>query len=344
METLRLDTYSLVIAHENHHPHYQFYIDRDYALQGVMDIFRVNVVDDDDPINYHELIEEMQIDPARFIRILPFTEQEAIYLRQDFIASLPRSHARSQLSLSLRQSFPLRRLYARELFDALIGHFPEEREAWVNFQERAVSKHSRKWLRAEAQVSAKIQPLRRPDGKPLETRYRYSDEQMTKGYHPVAVFKVPTPDNGQAPVTGQPAISIEVIYVGNWDWRHSELELRPDGLFFAHHENRFNESIFFYFEEETYSRNKEALSHYCDSMLVLQAPGQLMEELIPLGVLHYGLDRGEIAPVFDDLKVHFTQTQRDLDSLLGEGRISEGEHDQLSGELGGGVAGFALAG
>jgi hypothetical protein len=78
-------------------------------------------------------------------------------------------------------------------------------------------------------------------------------------------------------------------------------------------------------------------------MLILQAPGQLIEKLSPLGVLHYGLACGQIFPVFDDLKVLFAQTQRGLAQLRGEGRISAREQDRLSGELEVGLAAYALA-
>lgn len=343
MQELWLDSHNLVAAHENYNDFYECYIDRDYVLHDGTDIFSINTVNYDDPNNDHQIMDALEWEPSRFIQILPFTEEQAMNLRKAFVSSLPESPAKSKLSLSLGQSTPLLRRHACDLFDALIDHFREEGDAWLKFQEQAVIEYSKKWL-LEKEVIAKVKPLRGPNGEHLGTYYRYGDEKRKKEYHPVPVIKKLDPDNENYLATCVQRIHINVIYVCRENWSDPDLNLRPDGLFFAHSNDLSNKSLFFYFHQDTYSQHKRALMRHCDSMYVLQASIPLIEQLSPLGILHYGLNSGEIFPVFEDLnQLRFQTKERGIDRLLTEGRINKEEHARLTSEVNSGVASVVLA-
>lgn len=78
--------------------------------------------------------------PLRFVFIWPLPSWQSYNLMEDFIYTLPPGRLRTQLERAISKRKPFRR------FKDVLLNYPEERQAWFDFQNEQQYQWARDWL------------------------------------------------------------------------------------------------------------------------------------------------------------------------------------------------------
>lgn len=81
--------------------------------------------------------------PDRFRNIDPMSSSESWEIMADFIEQVPDCEATEKLTDAIRRSHPFRR------FKDTLLYYPNIREEWFAFQEKAMLDHAQRWLDEE---------------------------------------------------------------------------------------------------------------------------------------------------------------------------------------------------
>lgn len=145
MARLSIDTEMLIAALEDHSFEFQHYLDR--KTGEVVMVPEGGLIEVDD-----ELAKAMEDEPERFEHIEALASWQGYQVMADFVASLPESEAKGDLERALERRRPFRN------FKEALAAYPDLREQWLRFHDRALKAAAEAWLR-EHDIEADLQPL-----------------------------------------------------------------------------------------------------------------------------------------------------------------------------------------
>lgn len=84
--------------------------------------------------------EDFDLEDEKYVYIDRLESYESFQHMEDFTSALPEGKARTELEQTLIRSKPFRH------FKDVLGHYPEEREAWYRFKDEAMRRVIIRWL------------------------------------------------------------------------------------------------------------------------------------------------------------------------------------------------------
>lgn len=142
MSRLIIDAEELIMALESHDPESQYFLD---IHTGEV----VFVGDEADVGPDDEFQAQFDENPDRFRNIDPILSSESWQTMADFIEQMPDCDAAEKLTNAIRHSHPFRR------FKAALLYYPNIREEWFAFHEKAMLDHAQRWL-DEEEIEAEL--------------------------------------------------------------------------------------------------------------------------------------------------------------------------------------------
>jgi hypothetical protein len=146
MARITIDTELLIVALEDHGTEHEHFLNMETGeIEMVIDGSVSGIVD--------EVAQDMEGHPEKYRRIEPLFSGQAFDVMVDFVESLAESKAKQRLQEALNGRRPFRN------FKDTLHYYPEIREDWFRFQERAYKAFALAWLHREG-IEAELRPLR----------------------------------------------------------------------------------------------------------------------------------------------------------------------------------------
>lgn len=145
MARLPIDTEMLIAALEDHTLLSRYYLDLKTGEIVMVPEGGLDGVDD-------ELAEAMENEPSRFEHIEPLPSSQGFQVMADFTASLAESEAKRDLERALERRRPFRN------FKEALESYPDLRDEWFRYHDRALKVVAEAWLRGN-DIEADLQPL-----------------------------------------------------------------------------------------------------------------------------------------------------------------------------------------